>query len=251
MLGYDPDPHAMHYARDHALIDGTVDGAAEALEHAGTFVVAAPLAATLEILEECAAAPHGSAQLIVDVASVKRPLVPFLGRVRDFVPTHPLAGAETAGLGGSRADLFVDRPWAFVASGDPTADEHARAFITTMGAYPVELDAETHDRVVALTSHVPQLLSTVLAARLSFRGEPEVTQLYGPGLESMLRLARSPWPMWSGILRANAPAVAAELRELAAALTSAAETMESGDAAALETFFKQANAFMERLHSKS
>jgi prephenate dehydrogenase len=116
-----------------------------------------------------------------------------------------------------------------------------------MGAHPVALDAERHDRIVAFTSHLPQLLSTILASLLASEADPEMAELHGPGLESMLRLARSGWPMWSSILSANTGPIAASLRALAAALSAAAQGLEAGDAAPLEAAFEQANAFAAQL----
>lgn len=210
-------------------------------------MVSAPLGATLEILERCANARDRAAELVVDVASVKAPLVPFVGRVPSFVPTHPLAGAESSGPAFSRADLFVGRPWAYVPTGDAPLDARAAEFITGMGATPIPLDAAQHDRVVALTSHVPQLLSTLLAAALGGENDPMIARLHGPGLESMLRLARSAWPMWAPIVAANDASIAGGLRALAVAIASVAEAVEGDDAPALAALFRQANAFAAEL----
>jgi prephenate dehydrogenase len=204
------------------------------------------LDATLAILERCACAPAERATLVLDVASVKAPLVPFVGRVRNFVPTHPLAGAESSGAAAARPDLFVERPWAYVPT-DGALDARAVAFIRSMGAHPVALEAELHDRVVALTSHVPQLVSTALAAVLAAEADPALARLHGPGLESMLRLARSRWPMWAPIVAANGGSIANGLRSLAGALAAAADAVSAGDEAELADLFERANAFAAAL----
>ncbi|HXF33145.1 MAG TPA: prephenate dehydrogenase/arogenate dehydrogenase family protein [Candidatus Acidoferrales bacterium] len=251
VIGFDPDPETATYAREHRLVDETVAQLSGLFERAETLVVAAPLEATLEILEQCAGREPDGVRLIVDVASVKAPLLPFVARVRGFVPTHPLAGGEGSGPRASRADLFAGRPWAYVPAGDERLDALAVAFIASMCARPVALDAAHHDRVVALTSHVPQLLSTILAAELAGHDDASIAELYGPGLESMLRLARSGWPMWSSLVAANAGSIARGLRALAGSATAAADRIEAGDFSELQALFERANAFTERLDARS
>jgi prephenate dehydrogenase len=247
VLGFDPHGATIAFARAHEMVDEVVDDVRDLLGKGETFVVAAPLGAALEILDLCAAAPSGKTNLVLDVTSVKVPLVPFIQRVHGFVPSHPLAGAESSGPAASRADLFEGRPWIYVPTGDAKLDALAADFIITMGALPVALDAVRHDRVVALTSHVPQLLSTALAAGLGDEEDPLIAQLYGPGLESMLRLARSGWPIWSPVIAANGQAIAPGLRALAAAITATADRIDAGDASALETLFEAANEMVARL----
>jgi prephenate dehydrogenase len=230
-------PQALAYAREHHLIDVAADGSADALRGADVLIIAVPLAATLEILQAC----------IADVASVKMPLLPFVSRLHGFVPTHPLAGAESSGASASRADLFANRPWVYVPTGNAERDRRAVAFITAMGAQPFALDAERHDRIVALTSHLPQVLSTVLASMMTAQTDPAVARLHGPGLESMLRLARSGWSMWSPILSANAQPIAKSLRSFAESLAAVADRLDADETAPLEAVFEQANAFAAQL----
>jgi prephenate dehydrogenase len=247
VVGFDPQGATSAFARANQMVDELVNDVHALFGKGDTFVVAAPLGATLEILELCAGAPSEKTSLVLDVASVKAPLVPFIERVHGFVPSHPLAGAESSGPAASRADLFEGRPWIYVPTGDAKLDALAADFIIAMGARPVALDALRHDRVVALTSHVPQLISTVLAASLAGEEDPLIAQLYGPGLESMLRLARSGWPIWSPVVAANGQAIAPGMRALAEAIAVAADRIEAGDASALETLFAAANEMVARL----
>jgi prephenate dehydrogenase len=177
---------------------------------------------------------------------VKLPLLPFVSKLPRFVPTHPLAGAERSGPEAAREDLFVERPWVYVPVRDEL-DEQARIFIASMGARPVPLDAARHDRIVALTSHLPQLLSSLLADLLSSQEDPAIAELYGPGLESMLRLARSPWAMWSPVLEANASHVVPALSALADRIRSGGAQLEHGNREALALLFERANEFVARL----
>ncbi len=124
-----------------------------------------------------------------------------------FVGGHPMAGKEARGVDSADADLFVGRPWALTAR--DTADlelvgcREFRTWLEKIGASVVALDAETHDRMVALTSHLAQALSTALASTLGETFQDAAPPLYGPGLVDMTRLALSPWEIWSDIFASN------------------------------------------------
>jgi prephenate dehydrogenase len=147
--------------------------------------------------------------------SVMRPLRAV--RNENFVAGHPMAGTEHHGIGAADADLFRDKPW-FV-DGD---DERVDAMIRDCGAVRERVEnAEEHDAGVALTSHLPQVLSTALAAYLSER--PEALRFAGSGLRTFLRLASSSAAVWQPLIEANrdniephAEAVAAVVRRIVA-----------------------------------
>jgi len=127
--------------------------------------------------------------------SVMRPLRAV--RSEHFVAGHPMAGTEEHGIGAAQANLFAGKPW-FV-DGD---DERVDAMIADCGAVRVRVEsAEEHDAGVALTSHLPQVLSTALAAYLHER--PEVLRFAGTGLSTFLRLASSSAHVWAPVLEAN------------------------------------------------
>jgi prephenate dehydrogenase len=108
--------------------------------------------------------------------------------------------------------------------------------------------ADEHDAAIALTSHLPQVLSTALGAALAQRlGEPAVAGLCGPGIASLLRLADSPGGVWAAILDANAAAVAQEVRAFAAILRTVADEVEAHDAGALAARFAAAGSVRARL----
>lgn len=249
-MGFDPDRAVAAYVLGAGIVDAAAADLAALWSAGETLVVAAPLEETVRVLDEAARRGLRGPALVVDVASVKGPVAPFAGRVAGFVPTHPLAGAEGSGPATSRADLFAGRAWAYVPTGNPELDARAAAFIGEMGAHPFPVDALRHDRIVALTSHVPQLLSTALANVLAADADPAAATLHGPGLESMLRLARSPWPMWEPILAANRTSVASGLRSLAETLGDAARALERGDGTALGALFERANAFAAQLEAR-
>ncbi|HEY8131201.1 MAG TPA: prephenate dehydrogenase dimerization domain-containing protein, partial [Thermoanaerobaculia bacterium] len=120
-----------------------------------------------------------------------------------FVAGHPLAGSHERGLVAARADLLRDRPW-FVDRKAPLIER----MIRDCGAHIEVVDAKEHDAAVALTSHLPQLLSTALAAYLgggqrAAGGGREIRDFAGSGLETFLRLASSDASVWAPVIDAN------------------------------------------------
>lgn len=173
--------------------------------HAGTALGECPLAVFAvppQALETAVRSvrPHLAAGAIVtDLTSLKAWPLAVMTRLLPGVRVvggHPMAGRERGGAKAADADLFRDRPWAVVAG--PTADDAAvaavRALAVAVGATPVAVDAQAHDRAVAAVSHLPYLISGALARAveaLARSGLP-VSELAGPGLDSMLRLAAQP-----------------------------------------------------------
>ena len=150
--------------------------------------------------------------LVTDVASVKAAplaeLVALGADVSRYIGSHPMAGRERSGAIAARADLFLGRPWV-IAGHDGIAYGRAAAveqLALDLGALPIEMTAEDHDRNVALVSHAPQVISSLLAARLTDATDA-ATALAGQGLRDTTRIASSDPELWVQILRANAPAI--------------------------------------------
>ena len=197
-------------------------------------VVAVPPRRTGEVVANATRRFPGVA--VTDVASIKT-VVLADARAADadlthVVGGHPMAGRETSGPEGARADLLDDRLW--VITPTPEVDVEAvrmvHRLITACGAYPVEMAPEEHDRAVALVSHVPQVLSSALAAQL-VNGRPEDVRIAGQGLRDMTRIAGSNLPMWSDIIAGNAAPISAVLEGLLADLRSAQATLADLDRA--------------------
>ncbi len=236
VLGYDCDPVALAQAAEAGAID---DAAAEnELARQEVVVLAAHLGPTLRKLESLRREPALREALVMDVASVKVPVVAAARGVANFVATHPLAGGERAGARAARADLFEGRAWAYVGSGDGELDGRAREFIASLGGVPVCVCAEEHDRALALTSHLPQLLGVCYARLLRDRDiDP---RLCGPVARELLRVSKMRFTMWGDTLRANAANIDPELRRLNAALLSAADALEE-NVDDLEPLFESAS----------
>ncbi|QWW20663.1 prephenate dehydrogenase [Schaalia sp. 19OD2882] len=175
--------------------------------------------------------------VVTDVASVKEAVAGDVlsaarhERAPDFasryVGSHPMAGRERSGAGAADADLFYGRPWVIVAHPGSSASAvlAVRNLAGDVGAFPVELDASSHDRSVALVSHVPQLVASLLAARLA-EAPSEALGLAGQGLRDTTRIAASDPRLWTSILAGNAGPVAQLLRELSADLAELLDHLE-------------------------
>ena len=164
--------------------------------------------------------PHAT---LTDVASVKERVLSEALRLgadaSRLVGGHPMAGREVSGSAGARKDLMDGRLWVITPLDDSDAEHVARvrSLAETCGAVPVQMGLAEHDAAVALVSHAPQVLSSVLAGQLA-DSRPEFIQIAGQGLRDMTRIAASNVDLWSDILEANAPQVAAVLDDVIASL---------------------------------
>jgi prephenate dehydrogenase len=225
VYGYDSSIAASKRALELGAIDEVVARSA-VFEECDTIVLAMPISATCRELERIRGLDP-QWQVILDVASVKRPIQTAAAGVAKFVATHPLAGSEMSGPAGASAAMFDERSWIVISSGDVDCDERAQRFVTSLGARPLAMTAHEHDAALALTSHLPQLLAFLLAPRI-LGGAGNAERLCGPaGLET-LRLGRSDRALWTEIFAANADNLAAGSRELAAALVDACDALKSG-----------------------
>jgi prephenate dehydrogenase len=171
------------------------------------------------------------APLITSVCSVMAPLRAVAdGR---FVAGHPLAGSASRGITAARADLFEGATW-FIDRDDATV----REIIAACGANAEVIDAAEHDRALALTSHLPQILSTALAAYL--HDQQIDLRFAGPGLRTFIRLAGSESSVWTPILDANRE----NLRPHVDAIAEMVRAIVEGDAS---SSFARANQFFAKL----
>ncbi len=194
-------------------------------------VVAVPPAVAGDALARASLLPGA---VVTDVTSVKaEPLRAALAQGADasrLVGGHPMAGREVPGAAGARHDLFDDRVWVVSPLPDSAPESVAvvRDLALTCGAVPVELAPADHDRAVALTSHAPQLLSSLLAARL-LDADADAVAVSGQALRDMTRIAASDPGLWREILDANAQSVAAVLEAYARDLDEVIARLRRGE----------------------
>jgi len=201
------DPHV---SLEDAQRAGAADERVEAFGDADLILLATPVDVAIEQLRTL-----DTKAIITSACSVMRALRDVAHGT--FIAGHPLAGSQERGLAAAKADLFEGKPW-FVDGDHPLLD----ALVRDCGAVRERVTADEHDAGVALTSHLPQVLSTALAAYLHEAGD-DALRFAGGGLRTFLRLAGSDASVWAPVLEANrdhlaphAERVAALVRELIA-----------------------------------
>ncbi|MER5461158.1 prephenate dehydrogenase [Streptomyces sp. NPDC002668] len=201
----------------------------------------------------------------LDVASVKggpRRELEALGLdLSGYIGTHPMAGKERSGPLAGTADLFEGRPWVLTPTRDTDTEvlNLALELVALCRAVPVVMDADAHDRAVALVSHTPQLISSMVAARLE-EADDTAVRLCGQGIRDVTRIAASDPRMWVEILSANPGPVADVLAGVAAdldetvqalrALQSSDESKRQGGAEGIEDVLRRGNAGRVRVPGK-
>ncbi|WP_455354603.1 prephenate dehydrogenase [Streptomyces sp. SYSU K217416] len=226
-------------------------------------IVAVPPAHVAATLAD--AMRRGIARGYIDVASVKggpRRELEALGLdLTPYIGTHPMAGKERSGPLAATADLFEGRPWVLTPTRDTDTEvlNLALELVALCRAVPVVMDADAHDRAVALVSHTPQLISSMVAARLESADESAV-RLCGQGIRDVTRIAASDPRMWVEILTANPGPVADVLAGVAAdleetvqalrALQSSDEDKRRGGAEGIEDVLRRGNAGRVRVPGK-
>ena len=225
----DHDPEQARLAA--SLGAGTDEPPESPVDLAVVAVPPAHLATTVAAVQR-----RGEARGVIDVGSVKggprRELAALGGDLVGYLGTHPMSGRERSGPLAATADLFEGRPW--VLTPNPQTDTEvlnlALELVALCRAVPVVMDADAHDRAVALVSHTPQLLSSMVAARLENADETAV-RLCGQGIRDVTRIAASQPAMWVDILSANPGPVADVLADVAVDLAETVRALRALDAA--------------------
>jgi prephenate dehydrogenase len=220
-------------------------------------VVAAPPDVTADVVQRSLV--DYPAATVVDIASVKAGILADLrGRGVDlarYVGTHPMAGREKSGPVAARGELFTSMPWVVCPSAEtsPGALQAARALATDLGAVVTQFGAEEHDHAVALVSHLPQVMSSLVASRL--QGTPlHALSLAGNGLRDVTRIAASDPTLWVQILGANAEKVVGILHGVREDLNRLIGTLEDpaapGARLDLAQLISEGNAGQSRIPGK-
>jgi prephenate dehydrogenase len=244
---------------DQACKRGVIDGVessfgAGRVSEADLIYLAAPVRAIIEFLRTRGSSLKPGA-IVTDAGSTKREVCraarEALPEHVSFVGGHPMAGSHNAGVEYAEADLFREAPYALVVDESNDGSIGAARLIADIvhgiGARPVMLTAEEHDRAVARLSHAPQLLATALACRVN---EADLT-LAGGGFTEMARLAASRWSVWEDICRTNADEITSALDEVIGEMEAVRSSISSGDFAAVGAAFGEANGLIARFQSTS
>ena len=234
-------------ARERGIVDSIASDAAAAARDADVILVAAPVAQFTAIFGSLASGLKAGA-IITDAGSTKRDVVAAaraaLGaKIGQFVPAHPVAGAEKSGAAAASAELFRARRVVLtpLEENSPATVAKVQALWEACGARITRLEPEEHDAVLAAVSHLPHLLAYALVHDIARRDNAEQLFSYAAGgFRDFTRIASSHPEMWRDICIANRDRLLAELGRYQDKLGGVGRLLQAGDAAGLEKLFAEA-----------
>lgn len=218
-------------------------------------VVCVPPDVTARVVSsELAAFPNS---IVTDVASVKSSIIDEISSngadLSRYVGSHPMAGREKGGASSGRADIFIGRPWVIAehSQNSPAAIKAVEALALDLQSTPVRMSPLEHDRAVALVSHVPQLVSSLLASRLIGASGVE---LAGQGLRDTVRIAASDPKLWVQILGANSAEVVSILddysKDLNQVIDALRDVSKAGSLSTIDQTIANGNRGVEQIPGK-
>jgi prephenate dehydrogenase len=249
VVGWDPDPEALGVAAERGAVVAAGSHAA-VVEDADLVVVAAPVGELPRTVQEVLDRA-GEGCTVTDVGSTKQPVCAAAASDARFIGGHPICGAETRGPGRASAELFEGATW-FVTPTAATAPERLRlvhGFVSSLGARPVAIGPDAHDRLVGLTSHLPHVLANVLlnhAGSTRIEGHDPL-HAAGGSLRDMTRIGGANPRIWVDIFLDNREALAAALAEQRRALEQVERALAAGDAGFLARWIGEASGHRRRL----
>jgi prephenate dehydrogenase len=249
VVGWDEDPAALAVAAGRGAVE-PAESLQAALREADVALVAVPVAGLPAVVRRVLDAAPAECT-VTDVGSTKGSVCAAAGDDPRYVGGHPICGAETRGAARATADLFVGATW-FLTPLASTMPERYRAvhgLVLQLGARPVAIDPDAHDRLVAVTSHLPHVLANLLlnqagAARVEGH-DPLATA--GGSLRDMTRIAGANPRVWVDILLENRSALAAALAEHRRRVEQLEAALAEGDAGFLARWIGEAGGNRRRM----
>jgi prephenate dehydrogenase len=229
LQAYDPNSDTIHLAQQRQIVDIASQNMAEALTGANVIILAAPACAILESLNALDEKFSGSA-IVMDLGSTKQEIVHAMLELPerfDPIGGHPMCGKETLGLVNAEASLFREAPFALtpLERTSDMAKRFAEELVEAVEARPVWLDAATHDRWTAATSHLPYLAAAVLTLAVPDESQPMV----GSGFRSTTRVAATHPDMMLDVIKTNRGNLLQLLKSLKTQLDQLEGWLEEGD----------------------
>jgi cyclohexadieny/prephenate dehydrogenase len=232
------------------IADEVTSDYAVAVKNADLIVIATPISTNEAIAKTIA--PHlKPGAIITDVGSVKQAVIdaiaPHLPKGVHFVPAHPLAGTEHSGPEAGFAEVFQGR-WCIltpIPGTDAAAVEKVTEFWRKAGSKVETMQAEHHDKVLAITSHLPHLIAFTIVGTADDLAEDmkqEVIQYSASGFRDFTRIAASDPVMWRDIFMNNREAVLEVLQRFSEDLTALQRAIRRGDGESLEKLFARTRA---------
>jgi prephenate dehydrogenase len=247
IVGHDPSPEVLRRAGARGMLDETTSDLCRAVTRASLVVFCTPVDRIADVIGACAESCRPGT-LLTDVGSTKSSIVRRLaGRLPpgvNFVGSHPLAGSEKTGPDHARGDLFEGRLVVLTPLGDPPAAvSTVGAFWKALGARVETMSPEQHDEALAVTSHLPHLVASVLAGVLPL----EWKRLTATGFRDTTRLAAGSPELWRAIFQSNQPALLAATSEFQAHLERFRDALARGDGEHLRLLLEQGKYIRDSL----
>jgi prephenate dehydrogenase len=257
VVGAGRDPANLKLALERGAIDSIAADAVAAAHGADLVLLAAPVAQFPRLFRDVASV-LGPKAIVTDGGSTKRDVVAAaraaLGRkISQFVPAHPLAGAEKSGAGAANAELFRGKQVVLtpLPENPDSAVRKVQEAWSACGARVTRMTPEEHDAVLAAVSHLPHVLAYTLVHHIAGRDNaPQLFASAASGFRDFTRIASAHPEMWRDICIANRDRLLEELRSYQSGLASVAKLLEASDAAGLEKLFAEAREARDKwIHS--
>jgi prephenate dehydrogenase len=239
IVGSDTDSMTLRKALDRGIV-ASASADTSVADMAEVVVIGAPIGSMRDVFAQLAGRMDG--KVVTDMASTKAGVMEWASAAGiDLVGGHPMCGKESSGIDAADASVFKDAPWVLTRSEPVMVD-----LIEAVGAHPIVMDAETHDRLVAGVSHAAFLLSVGYVLALSHRSDwPEASKLAAGGFRDMSRLAAGDPQLYAGVARTNRAHLVEQLDAISAELARLRRHLEADDARLVE-LFEEAQAVRER-----
>ncbi|MCW5670693.1 MAG: prephenate dehydrogenase/arogenate dehydrogenase family protein [Hydrogenophaga sp.] len=253
VVGYSKSPSTTERARQLGVIDVEAPSALLAVSGADLVLLAVPVSATEATFKAIRHLVRGNV-LIMDVGSTKREVIDAARRVlKDqvgvFVPAHPIAGKEVAGVEHADPELYHGRQVILTPiERTLTAQlEKASQLWTALGCHVKQMSPEAHDAAYAAVSHLPHMVAFALMNAIQSQADgPDFLSLAGPGFRDFTRIAASDPAMWRDVLMSNREELLAQSRHFQRALHALETAINAGNPDALETLIEQASSTRAR-----
>jgi prephenate dehydrogenase len=244
LIGIDSHAATRQLALSQGIVDAVTTNLGSAARSADLLILATPVSIILDILSQLPQlCPEGC--MVMDLGSTKQAICAQMdGLPPSFsaIGGHPMCGKETAGLHAADTDLFREQTFVLARNKrtNPQIEQLALAIIDRLGARPLFLPPAEHDQLVAVTSHLPYLISAALMHRAIAEDDARIWSVSASGFRDTSRLAGSDPRMMLDILLTNREAVLASLKAYQLGLAQVEELLRTEDEAALSAWLEEA-----------
>ena len=245
IIGIDPDESQINEALSSGVVDEAYKEPGAFLKGCSMVFICAPVPVCADVAIKVSEYINPSC-IVTDTASTKKDIVSHIansGKGIRFIGGHPMAGSERSGFAYSREDMFENAYYVILDDGkDPAAVEKVKEIAESIGAIPIITDCESHDRAVAVVSHVPHVTAAALVNLMDSGNGNLGKKIAAGGFRDITRIASSQPALWRDITLSNRKAVTQEIDRLIDILTSIKEDIETEDKPGIESFFLSAKA---------